>query len=297
VSIAGNRDSGPFMIGRIVVVDNASSDGSAAGLENLPIPLTVIENNTNRGFAAACNQAAKRSGADFLLFLNPDTRLFPGSLAHPVHAMIAPENQGVGIVGVQLLDADGNVTPTCARFLTPGMVTRRILGLEHIRRSPWPSSVMTDWDHRASASVDHVIGAFFLVRRTLFERLGGMDERFFVYLEDLDFSLRARQIGFRTLYLPDAHVYHKGGGASQHAKAMSLYYALSSRILYGFKHFIPWKAWGLLFATLLVEPITRVGQAVLQGSVTRIRNTLTAYWWLWRSLPVLLRTRHRRHES
>ncbi len=284
--------TGPPPIQQVTVVDNASSDGSIDGLDDLPLPLTLIRNTANRGFAAACNQAAASSEADFLLFLNPDTRLSPNSISRPVQAMLAPENQAVGIVGVQLMDENGNVTPTCTRFLTSGMVIRRILGLEHLRSSPWPPHVMTDWDHKASRMVDHVMGAFFLVRRDLFRRLGGMDERFFVYLEDLDFSLRASKAGYRTLYLTDTQVYHKGGGSSDRAKARRLYYALSSRVQYGFKHFAPWKAWGLLGATLLVEPVTRVVHAAVRGSLTRVRDTLAAYSMLCRNFPDMLRARH-----
>jgi N-acetylglucosaminyl-diphospho-decaprenol L-rhamnosyltransferase len=282
----------PSLVQQVTVVDNASSDGSADGLDDLPLPLTLIRNTANRGFAAACNQAAAGSDADYLLFLNPDTRLSLNSISRPVQAMLAPENQAVGIVGVQLVDESGNVTPTCARFLTSGMVLRRILGLEHLHRSLWPPHVMTDWDHKASRMVDHVMGAFFLVRRDLFGRLGGMDERFFVYLEDLDFSLRARKAGYHTLYLTDTQVYHRGGGSSEREKARSLYYALSSRVQYGFKHFAPWKAWVLLGATLLVEPVTRVVHAAVRGSLSRVRDTLVAYAMLWRNFSDVLRARH-----
>jgi len=295
-SIMRANDSGPFVLRRILVVDNASSDGSADGLDDLPLPLTVVRNDTNKGFAAACNQGAAGSDAGFLLFLNPDTRLLPGSISQPVRAILAPENAAVGIVGVQLVDAKGKVTPTCARFLTPAMIARKIFGLDRFTGGLWLPHFMTDWDHKGSAEVDHVMGAFYLVRRTLFVRLGGMDERFFVYLEDLDFSLRAKQAGFGTLYVTDAQVYHRGAGASDGARARSLFYALSSRVAYGFKHFATWKAWALLFGTLLFEPLTRIAYAGLRGSPARIRDTLTAYWWLLNGLPTLIRTRGQRLE-
>ena len=81
------------------------------------------------------------------------------------------------------------------------------------------SHVMTEWDHAASRRVDHVIGAFYLIRREVFEKLGGFDGRFFLYLEDLDLSCRVCGHGRHIMYLADARAYHKGGGVSEQAKA------------------------------------------------------------------------------
>src|ERR1043165_9661443 len=93
---------------RVTVIDNASQDGSCEDLE-APVPLDVMRNADNRGFGAACNQGAAGSDADFLLFLNPDARLMPGSLAEPVRYLRADENAKAGIVGIRLVDADGRV--------------------------------------------------------------------------------------------------------------------------------------------------------------------------------------------
>ncbi len=272
-------------ISQVVVVDNASSDGSADAIEGLDIPLRILRNPTNRGFAAACNQAAAGSAARYILFLNPDTRLMPDSLARAVRFLEQPENERIGIVGIQLLNDTGQVARTCARFLTAGMIARKMIGLEHSSRSPWMSHFMVEWDHQTSRQVDHVMGAFFLVRRDLFVMLGGFDEQFFVYLEDLDFSLRAKQAGFDSFYLADTHMYHKGGGASEQIKAKSLYYALSSRILYGYKHFDRWTATLLMLGTLLVEPFSRLAFAAFRGSLDQLAQTIKAYALLWRAVP------------
>src|SRR4051812_29030236 len=98
----------------VTVVDNASSDGSTNGLA-CPAPLNVIRNVQNRGFAAACNQGAAGAQSGFLLFLNPDTRLMPGSLEQPARYLQAPEHAAVGIIGIQLLDAAGDVARNTAR--------------------------------------------------------------------------------------------------------------------------------------------------------------------------------------
>src|SRR5882724_916924 len=101
---------------RITVVDNASTDGSCEGLET-PVPLALVRNAENRGFAAACNQGAAGSDAEFLLFLNPDTRLMPRSLSGPA-SYLATAGNAVGIVGIQLLDAAGRVARNTARTPT-----------------------------------------------------------------------------------------------------------------------------------------------------------------------------------
>ena len=274
-----------FVLDQVIVVDNASSDGSADGLAGMNLPLVIVRNRTNRGFAAACNQAARMSGAQYILFLNPDTRLLAQSLSTPIKFLQGPDNEQIGIVGIQLLDDQGVVTPTCARFLTPGMVLRKMIGLEHLPRSMWASHFMAEWDHRTSRTVDHVMGAFFLVRKALFARLGGFDERFFVYLEDLDFSLRAKQAGFDSHYLADAQMYHKGGGATSQIRARSLYYALSSRILYCYKHFHRWTATALTLGTLFVEPFARIAFAAVRGSRSQVMQTIRAYAMIWEALP------------
>ena len=111
---ASRQDS--YRLGRVVVVDNASADQSMDDLACLALPLLTIKNDENVGFGAACNQGAAGSTADYLLFLNPDTRVFE-TLASSVRWMEHSGNDDVGILGVQLLDESGQVSRTCARFL------------------------------------------------------------------------------------------------------------------------------------------------------------------------------------
>ena len=274
-----------FAVRQVVVVDNASRDNSIVGLDDLALPLTIIHNTVNLGFAVACNVGAHKSTADYLLFLNPDTRLFADSLSKPLAFMEHPKNQGTGIVGIQLLDANGQVNRHCAQFPTPGGIFFKSLGLDRLFPRLFPSYVMTAWAHRESRQVDHVIGAFFLVRRSLFESLGGFDTRFFVYLEDLDFSLRASRAGWSSFYLTETQAFHRGGGTSEQVKATRLFYALRSRILYGYKHFRWTAATGLLLTTLLLEPLVRLGFALMKGTLPEVQETLQGYYLLWSTFP------------
>lgn len=288
-SIVSTRRDG-FKLNQVVVVDNASSDGSADGLEDLGLPLTALRNTVNRGFAAACNQGAKRSRADYLLFLNPDTYVNEDSLAKPLIFMEKTFSQNIGIVGIQLLDDDGKIARTCARFPTPGRFFSKMLGLDRLFPHIFPSHFMSDWDHRESREVDHVMGAFFLIRRSIFKELNGFDEQFFVYLEDLDFSIRAWQAGWRSFYLADAKARHKGGGTSEKAKAMRLFYSLQSRIFYSYKHFGWWPATCLMVGTLLLEPIARFMLSASHRSTREIKETIKGYCILWSKLPALLKS-------
>jgi hypothetical protein len=271
----------------VVVVDNASSDNSMDGLDGIGLPLTIIRNKENRGFGVACNQGAKGSSADYLLFLNPDTRLFPDSLWKPIEFMEKPENSKVGICGVQLVDEQRRVGRTCARFPTPSLFLSKMLGLDRLLAKYFQSYFMDDWDHAQSRSVDHVTGAFYLVRRKLFESLDGFDERFFVYLEDLDFSYRAKKAGWDSYYLAETRAYHKGGGSSEKVKATRLFYSLRSRILYGYKHFDWFSATILALGTLLVEPFTRLTLACARFSGEEMLEALRGYWMLWSAFPKL----------
>jgi len=280
--IAANRDS--FELSRVVVVDNASSDGSVEALECISFPLTVIHNSENRGFAAACNQGVKASTADYLLFLNPDTRLFADSLVKPIQFMQNAENAKVGICGIQLVDEQGCVSPTCTRFPTPILFFYEMLGLTYLFPKMFPSYFMHQWEHTSSRELDHVIGAFYLVRCPVFESLGGFDEDFFVYLEDLDFSYRAHQAGRSSYYLAEAQAFHKGGGTSEQVKATRLFYSLRSRIVYGYKHFSWWSATGLMLGTLLFEPWVRIAFAITKHSFVQVQDTVQGYALLWRTL-------------
>ena len=144
---------------------------------------------------------------------------------------------------------------------------------------------MSDWAHDKTQTVDHVIGAFYLIRRNLFESLQGFDERFFVYLEDLDLSLRVKNAGYRSVFLAEAQAFHAGGGTSQQVKARRLFYFLRSRLLYASKHFSWLAALSVTLVTFLLEPLSRSALALSRLSWTNFKETWSAYGLLLRWLP------------
>ena len=273
---------GAVFFNRIVIVDNGSSDDSIQLIENHG-QLTIIRLQENLGFGKACNIGAADSKAEYLLFLNPDALLFSNSLGAALNYMKFPENSAVGICGIQLVDEHNKVSRSCTHFPTSGSFICHAIGIDRI--FPKLGFTMRSWDHSSVQDVDHVIGAFYLVRRPVFDQLEGFDERFFVYLEDLDFSKRARSAGWRIAYLASVQAFHAGGGTSKQIMARRLFYSVRSRLLYAYKH-LPWVgATFVLLATLGVEPLSRSVQAVGCASWSGFKETWSAYAMLWRWLP------------
>ena len=271
---------GGQVVTKVVVVDNGSTDGSLGLAERRGIPmLEVIRNKENVGFARACNQGARLARTPYLLFLNPDARLLDSTLVVAREQLSSPQWPFVGIVGVQLLDSRNRVSRSCSRHPTAIGVVSRSLGFDRIFHSQ--SHFLLQWDHSESRIVDQVIGACYFVRTDVFAQLGGFDERFFVYFEEVDFALRASQQGWKTLYCADATAFHLGGGTSRQAKPQRLFYSLRSRLLYARKHFGSLGYMAAAFATLCIEPGSRLVFACLRRDSANVVETRDAYRWLW----------------
>jgi len=264
------------------VVDNGSTDGSLDTAEAAFSDMAFVRAGANLGFGKACNRGARQGQAEFILFLNPDAELRGDALSQALAALRSPGHARTGICGVQLVDERGHVARSCARLPTAARMAAHAAGLT--RRFPRLGYAMAEWPHDATRQVGHVIGAFYLVRRSLFEALGGFDERFFLYFEDLDFSCRAHHAGWASWYVATARAFHAGGGTSRQVKARRLFYSLRSRLLYARKHFsVPgWAA--VAAATLLAEPLARLAQALVRRSWASARETSAAYAMLWRWL-------------
>jgi GT2 family glycosyltransferase len=259
----------------VTIVDNGSTDGSAELIATDPL-VKVVRMGKNLGFAKACNLGARHAGnAEFLLFLNPDARLLSASLQRCVAFMHAPGSESYAICGVALRATDGSVARSCGRFPTPKSFLALALGLDKI----WPTlgPTMREWDHCGVRQVDQVIGAFFFVRKSAFDLLKGFDERFFVYFEEVDFSLRAVRAGMRSAFLGDAVAFHAGGGTSESVRATRLFYSLRSRLLYSTKHFSRTGHVVVLFVSLLIEPLSRTFDAARKGGWSSVRDTWGGY--------------------
>ncbi|SNZ06166.1 hypothetical protein SAMN06265182_0584 [Persephonella hydrogeniphila] len=279
-----------FYLKKIIVVDNASTDHSLDNVEKINLPIEIIKNPENYGFAKACNIGAKHAEGDFILFLNPDMIVFEDTFVNLFNYIYKHDRPEIGIYGIQLLDDDGNIQKTCARFPNLWNLIVRTVGLDKINPKIFKSYRMEDWSHKETKKIDHVIGAFFLVKRHLFEKLNGFDEKFFVYIEDLDFSKRAHNLGYKTVYITEAKAYHKGGGTSEKVKGKRLFYNAQSRVIYVFKHFGFVKGLILMGFIYFVEPISRISFLTLKRNFNEIPELLKGYLYLYKNTLKIIKT-------
>jgi N-acetylglucosaminyl-diphospho-decaprenol L-rhamnosyltransferase len=199
----------------VVVVDNASADGSVEVVRRVDPDATVVETGANLGFGTAANRGAALATGDHLLILNPDTVVEPGTVKALSEAL--DRDPGMAAVGPRLENVDGSVYPSVRRF--PDLTVafgHAFLGLVWPRNPATRRYRMLDWDHDQPAPrVDWVSGACMLVRRSAFEMVGGFDEAYFMYVEDVDLCWRLGQAGWRIGYEPAGRVVHALGGSSR----------------------------------------------------------------------------------
>src|SRR4051812_14591465 len=174
----GRADRSDPRVARIVVVDNASTDDSLQDLDAAAVPLDLLRNTRNRGFAAACNQGAARGESEFTLFLNPDTELYPDALRAVGRFLRSPAADGVGICGGLMVDEHGRPGISCSRFPSLRIFLGKMTGLDRVVPTVFPPHHLRPKETAVSGPVDQVIGAFLLIRRSLFGELGGFDERY-----------------------------------------------------------------------------------------------------------------------
>ncbi len=220
----------------VVVVDNASTDGSADAIARRFPQVELLAESANHGFAAANVLGARRGEGDLLLLLNPDTVVLDRAVDRLVR--FATEHPSAGIWGGRTVFPDGSLNPaSCWRRMTPWSVLCRLLGLD--TRFPastlWNGEGYGGWERDTERDVDIVSGCFLLVRRDLWERLGGLDRSFVMYGEEADLCLRARPLGARPRITPTATIVHLGG-ASERVRSEKLIKLLSAKIALARRH-------------------------------------------------------------
>jgi GT2 family glycosyltransferase len=231
--------SGGPLLTEVLVVDNASSDGSAEMVAADFPGVSLIRSPHNGGFANGNNQALERSRGAAILLLNPDTLMPPGGIGRMLDCLTAhPE---AGIVGPRLLRPDGSMHLACRRsFPTPATAFYRISGASRLfPRSPrFGRYNLTFIDPSLAIEVDSVCGACMLVKRAVVDRIGALDERFFMYAEDLDWCLRAREAGWTVRYEPGVIVQHQHGAASRKRALRTTFHFFRAMDLFYRKHYV-----------------------------------------------------------
>ncbi len=216
----------------VVVVDNGSTDDTAAAVARDFPQVKFIGSKTNLGFAGGNNLGAKNMGGEFLLLLNSDARLKPDTLAKTVHWM--RQNPRCGIAGVQLLNPDGTRQNSIANLptLATELLNKSLLRRLFPARFPGKEQTFSE-----PIEVESVIGAFMLIREELWKELGGFDESYFFFLEETDFCRAARERGWKIFHLPQAETWHGQGQSARQTPVPVRVEYWRSRYLYFRKHF------------------------------------------------------------
>ncbi len=194
----------------IIVVDNNSRDGSADMVQKNFPPVMLIRQKKNVGFAAGNNIGIKKSKGEYVLLLNSDTEVAPGAIQETLQYL--KHHADVGVITCKLLRPDGTIDPACHRgFPTPWAAFTYFIGLERL----FPNLKLFSQYHQGYKDmeqiheIDSLSGAFYLIGRNVIDKVGYLDEQFFMYGEDLDWSYRIKRAGWKIIYYPFVSILHK----------------------------------------------------------------------------------------
>jgi GT2 family glycosyltransferase len=232
-SIAENPPRDKF---EVFLIDNASTDGTVETVRREFPGVTVLRNEENRGFAAANNRGLALAHGEYLLLLNPDTLVHPHALdtlgafldAHPE----------VGACGPRLVNDDGSIQPSARGFLSfrASLYHHTILRHLGVFRRQYRQWLMTDFLYDRQIDADQLMGAALLLRRSALDQVGRMDERFFMYHEEVDLCHRLQQAGWRIVFVPEATITHLGGQSARQVPVAARIMMLDSLLGYFRKH-------------------------------------------------------------
>lgn len=269
----------------VIVVDNASDDGSPQMVAERFPGVRLIQPGQNTGFSKGNNLGMQAAGGRLILLLNSDTLVQGDAL--PTLTAYLDDHPAVGLVGPQLLNPDGTVQSSRRRFPTlltavfestwmQGIAPRRVLSRYYVEDRP----------HDEAQPVDWLTGAALLVRREVVEALGGFDEGFFMYSEELDWQRRIRDAGWEIAYVPAARIVHYGGKSSEQVVPQRHIAFQTSKVRYFRKHHGPLAA-ALVRFVLLANYLIQIvieGAKWLLGHKRSLRSErVAAYWGVLRS--------------
>ena len=222
----------------IIVVDNASVDGSVPHISNLFPELTIIHNEQNLGFSKANNQGIKAAKGEFVLLLNPDTVVQKDSIRQ--HLIFLKEHNEVGCLGTKMFDGSGNYLPESKRgFPGPRTALFRMLGLSRLFPTSkfFNSYYLGHLDKDETNEVDVLSGAYFFVKKEVLDKIGLLDESFFMYGEDIDLSYRIKKAGYKIIYHPKFPIIHYKGESTKKGSLNYVKHFYQAMIIFARKHF------------------------------------------------------------
>ena len=221
----------------VIVADNASTDGSVAMLRDRFPRVDVVESTENLGFARASNLCWQRAKSSLVLFLNSDTVVPKGALARMVALMSEQRHANVGALGPLLKNADGSIQMSFGNMMSlSAELHQKILNAGY-GNGRGPLRGYVENRHARERTVDWVSGACLLTRRELLERIGGFDEEFFLYSEDVDLCARLRAQGARVLFTPEVEITHHRGRSAEKDRNKAFVESQRSRLHFYAKHY------------------------------------------------------------
>jgi GT2 family glycosyltransferase len=248
----------------VIAVDNASTDGTAEMIAERYPEVELIRSPTNLGFARGNNLAIRKSRGKYVCLVNPDVRILPGCFRKLVDYM--EQNPKVGVVGPKTYNADGSRQKSCMRPPSVWNAWCRALALDRtpLKRLPlFGGLLMADFDHQTLREVDVLNGAFLMVRRAAMDEVGLIDERFFMYGDDLDWCVRFGKAGWPLVFYPGAEIVHYGGGSSSRAPVYFYVEMHRANLQYFQKHHSWLAQRGFLAGLLLHDTIRYIGFSAL----------------------------------
>jgi GT2 family glycosyltransferase len=234
--LASIRRTGGNVVKEVIVVDNASTDGSPEMVAAEFPEVNLIRAGQNLGFARANNLGLQAARGDYLALVNSDVVVHPGCFQTLTGFLEA--HPRAGLAGPRVIGRDGQPQRTCRRLPGVWNTVCETFGLDTaLARCPWFSGrEMRHWKQDRTAQVPVLSGCFWLARRAAVEQVGGLDERFFFYAEDVDWCRRFRQAGWQTWYVFEAGATHFGGGSSANAPARYCVEMLRANLTYWEKY-------------------------------------------------------------
>jgi GT2 family glycosyltransferase len=250
---------------KIVVVDNDSTDGSAAILKKFS-DVHLIQNSRNRGFAAAANQGMALAQTSNILILNADIYATPGSIA--TLEKFLNDNKDAGAVAPRLSFPDGTLQLSCRNFPTPFTLFLYLSFLDRIFPTKYR---LRSKDHQSTRVVEQPMGAALMIRKKVLDQIGGFDETFFLYMEDVDLCERIVREGWKIYFYPAAEFIHDAGGSSRQDWYRSQLDFVRSVLLYFRK-----KGYGLISVKIALVPAFIIRSIVyfFSGNLHRVTDSL-----------------------
>jgi GT2 family glycosyltransferase len=272
----------------VIVVDNASTDGTPELIAEMFPEFKLIRNPENLGFAKANNIGIAQSSGDYICLVNSDVKFLDDCISPMVQYL--SHHPGVGMLGPKMLAANGEVRRSTMRFPTVWNNFCRAIGLDSLfkKSRSFGGLLMSDFDHRTTAPVEVLNGWFLVVRRSAIERVGPLDPQFFMYGEDVDWCYRFRKAGEAVVFFGEAGAIHYGGASSSNAPIRFYLELYRATWQYWRKHHSGLAQLGFLVAFALHHSVRLLGSALIYlcspsqrpYTAARFKRSLACLQWV-----------------